>query len=61
MKVRTLREFHDLQSKRIRKPGETFEVSVKRAEELTSARNGTLVEVVEEEKKEVPKKSTKKK
>lgn len=67
MKVRTLRDFNDLQSKKLRKVGEVFEVTEKRARELTLAHNGTLIEVVEEEKKEVVKetatkpKATKKK
>lgn len=55
MKVRTLREFNDLQSKKLRKVGEVFEVTEKRARELTLAHNGTLIEVIEEEKKEVVK------
>lgn len=53
MKVRTLREFNDLQSKKLRKVGEVFEVAEKRARELSLACNGTLIEVIEEEKKEV--------
>lgn len=52
MKVRTLRDFNDLQSKKLRKVGEVFEVTEKRARELTLAHNGTLIEVIEEEKKE---------
>ena len=52
MKVRTLREFNDLQSNKLRKVGEVFEVTEKRARELTLAHNGTLIEVIEEEKKE---------
>ena len=55
MKVRTLREFNDLQSNKLRKVGEVFEVTEKRARELTLAHNGTLIEVIEEEKKEVVK------
>ena len=55
MKVRTLREFNDLQSKKLRKAGEILEVTEKRARELTLAHNGTLIEVIEEEKKEVVK------
>lgn len=58
MKVRTLREFNDLQSKKLRKVGEEFEVTSKRAGELTLAHKGTLVEVIEEEKKEVVKEVT---
>ena len=53
MKVRTLREFNDLQSKKLRKVGEVFEVTEKRARELTLAHNGTLVEVIEEKKEAV--------
>jgi hypothetical protein len=52
MKVRTLKEFNDLQSKKLRKAGEVFEVTEKRARELTLAHNGTLIEVIEEDKKE---------
>lgn len=52
MRVRALREFNDLQAKKLRNPGETFEVTEKRARELTLAHNGTLIEVIEEEKKE---------
>lgn len=55
MKVRALKLFNDLQSKKLRKVGEVFEVTEKRARELTLAHNGTLIEVIEEEKKEVVK------
>jgi hypothetical protein len=47
MKVRTLRIFNDLQSRRLRKVGEMFEVSEKRAAELLAAHNGTLIEVID--------------
>ena len=50
MKVRTLVLFNDLQSKKLRKVGEVFEVTEKRAGELTLAHSGTLVEVIESEK-----------
>lgn len=52
MKVRALKLFNDLQSKKLRKVGEVFEVTEKRARELTLAHNGTLIEVIEEKKKE---------
>ncbi len=58
MKVRTLREFNDLQSKKLRKAGEVFEVTEKRAGELTLAHNGTLVEVIEIEKEVIKEKTT---
>ena len=64
MKVRTLKLFNDLQSNRLRKVGEIFEVTEKRARELTLAHNGTLVEVIEEKREEKPTakpKATKKK
>jgi hypothetical protein len=47
MKVKALIMFNDLEAKKIRKPGEVFEVSEKRAEELSSAHNGTLIEVID--------------
>ena len=50
MKVRALRLFNDLKCNKLRKAGEIFEVSEKRAGELFSAHNGTLIEVVEVEK-----------
>jgi len=50
MKVRALIMFNDLQSKKLRKVGEVFEVTEKRAGELFLAHNGTLVEVIESEK-----------
>lgn len=53
MKVRALKLFNDLQSNKLRKVGEIFEVTEKRARELSLAHNGTLIEVIEEEKKEV--------
>ncbi len=52
MKVKALRLFNDLQSKKLRKYGEIFEVSEKRAVELSSAQNGTLVEVIDKPQKE---------
>lgn len=58
MKVRTLIMFNDLQSKKLRKVGEILEVTEKRARELTLAHNGTLIEVIEEDKKEVVKETT---
>lgn len=48
MKVKALRLFNDLKSKKLRKAGEIFEVSEKRAGELSSAHNGTLIEVIKE-------------
>lgn len=53
MKVRALIMFNDLQSKKLRKVGEVFEVAEKRARELSLAHNGTLIEVIEEEKKAI--------
>ena len=50
MKVRALKLFNDLQSKKLRKSGEIFEVSAKRVEQLNSTSHGTLIEVLEEEK-----------
>lgn len=64
MKVRALKLFNDLQSKKLRKVGEVFEVTEKRARELTLAHNGTLIEVIEEKRKEAvitKSKTTKKK
>ena len=49
MKVRTLKLFNDLQSKKLRKVGELFEVSQKRASELLASPHGLLIEVIEEE------------
>lgn len=51
MKVRTLKLFNDLQSKKLRKANEIFEVSEKRLGEINSTSYGTLVEVIEEDKK----------
>lgn len=39
--------FNDLKEKKLRKEGEVFEVSDKRAVELSTAHNGTLIEVVD--------------
>ena len=60
MKVRTLREFNDLQSNKLRKVGEVFEVTEKRARELSLTHKGTLVEIIEEKKVTKPR-ATKKK
>lgn len=50
MKVRTLKLFNDLQTKKLRKVNEIFEVTAKRVDEINSTRYGTLVEVIEEDK-----------
>ncbi len=52
MKVRALKLFNDLQSKKLRRSGEMFEVSEKRASELITGPHGTLVEVIEEDDKQ---------
>lgn len=50
MKVRTLKLFNDLQSKQLRKVGEVFEVSEKRASEILASPHDTLIEVIEAKK-----------
>jgi len=60
MKVKALKLFNDLKSKKLRKAGEIFEVTPKRAEELNSSPHGVLIEVIEE-KAEAKPKNTKKK
>jgi hypothetical protein len=62
MKVRALKMFNDLQSNRLRKAGEEFEVSQKRLEEINSSHNEALIVVIEEDKKQenIKGKSTKK-
>lgn len=52
MKVRALKMFNDLQSKKLRKAGEVFEVSEKRTGELVASPHGALVEVIEEDYKQ---------
>lgn len=52
--------FNDLQSKKLHKVGEVFEVTEKRVGELTSTFYGALVEVIEEDKKEPSKRKPKK-
>lgn len=52
MKVKTLVYFNDLKSKKLRKAGEIFEASESRARELSLARNGTLIEIIEDKKEE---------
>lgn len=49
MKVKALKLFNDLKSKKLRKAGEIFEVTPKRAEELNSSPHGVLIEVIEKE------------
>ena len=44
--------FNDLKVKKLRKAGEVFEVSDKRAAELSTAHNGTLIEIIDEPRKE---------
>ena len=62
MKARTLTRFNDLKENIIREIGDVFEVTAKRVEQINSTHCGTLVEVIEEAKKETePKKSTTKK
>lgn len=50
MKVKALKLFNDLKSKKLRKAGEIFEVTPKRAEELNSGPHGVLIEVIETKK-----------
>ncbi len=52
MKVRTLKLFNDLQSNKLRKPGEIFDVTKERYEKINSTSHGALVEVIEDESKE---------
>lgn len=51
MKVKTLKLFNDLQSKKLRKVNEIFEVTANRVEKINSTPYGALVEVIEEDKK----------
>jgi hypothetical protein len=47
MKVKALKLFNDLEMKKLRKPGEIFDVSPKRAGELNAGPHGVLIEVIE--------------
>lgn len=59
MKVKTLKPFHDKKEGVTRKPGDTFDVSEERYNEINSTKVGTLVEAVAEETVK-PKKKPKK-
>lgn len=50
MKVRALKLFNDLQSKKLRKVGEVFEASEDRTSELIASPHGALIEVIETNK-----------
>mgnify|MGYP004518094179 FL=1 len=56
MKVKTLIRFKDLEKDTIREVGEVFEVTKKRATELSTEKNKAGIKLVEtlEEKKEEP-------
>lgn len=56
MKVKTLIRFKDLEKDTIREVGEVFEVTEKRATELSTEKNKAGIKLVEilEEKKEEP-------
>lgn len=57
MKVKTLIRFKDLEKDTIREVGEVFEVTKKRATELSTEKNKAgikLVEILEEEPEEKP-------
>ena len=51
MKIKALMMFNDLKEGKFRKVGEIFEVSEKRAAELSAAHNGALIEVIDEKPK----------
>lgn len=55
MKVRALMLFNDLKSKKLRKAGEIFEVTPKRAEELNSGPHGVLIELLRKQNQRTPK------
>lgn len=57
MKVKTLIRFKDLEKDTIREVGEVFEVTTKRATELSTEKNRAgikLVEIMEEKSEEKP-------
>lgn len=57
MKVKTLIQFKDLEKDTIREVGEVFEVTKKRATELSTEKNRAgikLVEILEEKSEEKP-------
>lgn len=61
MKVKTLIRFKDLEKDTIREVGEVFEVTKKRATELSTEKNKAgikLVEILEEKKEEPEEKPT---
>ena len=51
MRVRAVRLFRDRKADRLRKAGEVFEVTQKRAGELNAGPHGVLVEILETKKK----------
>ena len=60
MRVRTLIRFSDLNANKVREVGDEFEVTNVRLNEINSASNSVLVEVIKEKKATKPR-ATKKK
>ena len=60
MRVRTLIRFSDLNTNKVREVGDEFEVTNVRLNEINSASNSALVEVIKEKKATKPR-ATKKK
>lgn len=52
MKVKALTTFNDLKTNIIRKNGEIFDITPKRAEEINSGPHGVLIEVIDKPQKE---------
>jgi hypothetical protein len=52
MTVKAIKIFMDTKEGRIRKIGEVFDVTAKRAGEINAGPHGQLVEVIEQKKKE---------
>ena len=53
MKAKVIRKFIDLKANKTRNPGEIFEVTQKRFEEINSTSFGPLVEEMKKEKEAV--------
>ena len=52
MKVKALILFNDLEAKKLRKAGEIFETTPKRASEINASPHGVLIEVIDKPHKE---------
>lgn len=60
MKVRALMPFEDMKEHRDRRQGEVFTVSKERFQQINSTNFGVLVELVEDDKEDVPTPETEK-